>query len=82
MLMLYIVTRVDWEFCEKGILSTMQLIFRKLLCGITYFRSSRVKNSSYNVLTLGCLGCVEPNIIMIVPFKPLMQLRFGFGIMP
>jgi hypothetical protein len=25
---------------------------------------------------------VEPNIVMIVPFKPLVKLRFGFGIMP
>jgi len=28
-----------------------------------------------------CEG-VEPNTIVIVPFKPLMKLRFSFGIMP
>jgi hypothetical protein len=40
------------------------------------------KNKAYNVLTLGCLGHVEPNTIMIVPLKPLVKLKFGFGIMP
>ncbi len=40
-----------------------------------------IKNETYNVLTLRCLGCVEPNIVMIVPFKPLVKLRFGFSIM-
>ncbi len=39
-------------------------------------------SEAYNVLTLGCLGRVEPNIVVIVPFKPLVKLRFGFGIMP
>jgi hypothetical protein len=39
-------------------------------------------SEAYNVLTLGCLGHVEPKIIVIMPFKPLMKLRFGFGIMP
>jgi hypothetical protein len=36
----------------------------------------------YNVLTLGCLGRVELNIVVIVRFKPLVKLKFGFGIMP
>jgi hypothetical protein len=40
------------------------------------------KNEVYNVLALGCLGYVEPNRVMIVPVKPLVKLRFGFGIMP
>jgi hypothetical protein len=40
------------------------------------------KSEAYNVLALGCLGHVEPNTIVIVPFKPLVKLRFGFGIMP
>jgi hypothetical protein len=40
------------------------------------------KNETYNVLTLRCLCLVEPNTIMIVPLKPLMKLRFGFGRMP
>ncbi len=40
------------------------------------------KSDVYNVLALGCLGRVEPNIVMIVSFKPLMKLKFGFGIMP
>jgi hypothetical protein len=39
-------------------------------------------SEAYNVLTLGGLGRVELNIIVIVPFKPLMKLRFGFGVMP
>ncbi len=37
------------------------------------------KSEAYNVLALGCLSHVKPNIIMIVPLKPLA--RFGFGIM-
>jgi hypothetical protein len=41
----------------------------------------RTKNETYNVLALGCLGCVEPNTLMIMPFKPLVKLRFGCGIM-
>jgi hypothetical protein len=36
----------------------------------------------YNVLTLGCIGHVELNVIMIVPLKPIVYLRFGFNIMP
>ncbi len=40
------------------------------------------KNEAYDVLALGCLGHVEPNTIVIVPFKLLVKLRFGFGIMP
>ncbi len=40
------------------------------------------KNETYNVLAIGCICCVEPNIIVIVPFKPLVKLRFGFGMMP
>jgi hypothetical protein len=28
-----------------------------------------------------CEG-VEPNTLVIVPLKPLVKLRFGFGIMP
>jgi hypothetical protein len=42
----------------------------------------RTKNETYNVLALGCLGYVEPNTLMIMPFKPLVKLRFGCGIMP
>ncbi len=40
------------------------------------------KNETYNVLALGCLGCVEPNTLMIMSFKLLVKLRFGYGIMP
>jgi hypothetical protein len=40
------------------------------------------KSETYNVLALICLDCVEPNTLVIVPLKPLVKLRFGFGIMP
>ncbi len=40
------------------------------------------KSEAYNVLTLQCLGHVESNTIAIVPLKPLVKLRFNFGIMP
>jgi len=40
------------------------------------------KNEAYNFLTLGCLSHVEPNTIVIVPFKLLGKLKFGFSIMP
>ncbi len=39
-------------------------------------------NETYNVLTLRCLGSVEPNTLMIMPLKPLVKLKLGFGIMP
>jgi hypothetical protein len=41
-----------------------------------------INSESYNVLALRCLGCVEPDIVMIMPLKLLVKLRFGFGIMP
>ncbi len=31
---------------------------------------------------IGCLGHVEPNIVVIMPFKTIMKLKFGSGIMP
>jgi hypothetical protein len=37
---------------------------------------------TYNVFALGCIGYVEPTIVVIVALKPLVQLRFGFSIMP
>jgi len=40
------------------------------------------KSETYNFLTLICLDRVEPNTLVIVPLKPLVKLRFGFGIMP
>jgi hypothetical protein len=40
------------------------------------------KNETYNVLTLRCISCVEPNIVMIVPFKPLVKFRFGCNMVP
>jgi hypothetical protein len=40
------------------------------------------KNEAYNALTLRCLNHVKPNTLVIVSFKPLMKLRFGFGIVP
>jgi hypothetical protein len=43
--------------------------------------SSRLgtKSKTYNVLALGCLSHVEPNVIVIMPLKPLVKLRFDFG---
>ncbi len=49
---------------------------------MSHFARLRAKSEAYNVLALGCLSLVKPNIVMIMPFKPLMKLRFGFGIMP
>jgi hypothetical protein len=40
------------------------------------------KNKTYNVLTLKCLGRTESNTLVIMAFKPLLKLRFGFGIIP
>jgi hypothetical protein len=74
--MLYIVNKVDWVFVKR-VFSPSQLLFRKLLCTVTYLRSS---NETYSVLALGCLGHVQPNTIVIVPLKPLVKLMFGFGI--
>jgi hypothetical protein len=42
----------------------------------------RTRSETCNILVLGCLGCVEPNRIMIMTPKPIVKLGFGFGIMP
>jgi hypothetical protein len=39
-------------------------------------------SEAYNVLALGCLGHVEPSMVMIVLIKCLVKLRFGLSIMP
>ncbi len=39
------------------------------------------KSETYNILALGCIGHVEPNTVVIVPFKPLAKLKSNFGIM-
>jgi hypothetical protein len=36
-------------------------------------------NETYNVLTLGCLGHVEPNTIVIMPLKPPVKLRLALA---
>jgi hypothetical protein len=41
-----------------------------------------IKSEAYNVLTLKGLSHVKPDSLVIMPLKPLMKLRFGFGIMP
>jgi hypothetical protein len=69
----------------KNVFSPPCNCFLKNFCVASFilgFRRLGPNSEAYNVLTLGCLGCVEPNIIVIVPFKPLMKLRFGFNIMP
>ncbi len=76
--MLYIIIKVDWVFVKR-VFNPQQLLFRKLLCIVTYLKSS---NETCSVLVLGCLGCAEPNTIMIVPLKPLVKLIFGFGMIP
>ncbi len=45
------------------------------------FIGLETKSETCNILVLRCLGCVEPNIVMIVPLKPTSKLRFSFGIM-
>jgi len=82
--MLYIVTRVDWDFVKK-VSSPPCNCFLGNFCVASLLLSLQglgTNSEAYNVLTLGCLGHVEPNIVVIVPFKPLVKLRFGFGIMP
>ncbi len=49
---------------------------------ISSFLGLGTKSEVYNVFALVCLGCVEPNTVAIVPFKPLIKLRFAFGIVP
>ncbi len=39
-------------------------------------------NEAYKFLTLRCLSHFEFNMVVIVPFKFLMKLRFDFDIMP
>ncbi len=75
---------MEWiEIFVKKVSSPPQLFFRKLLYKIIYSGplGLGIKNEAYNVLTLRCLSCVEPNTLMIMPFKPLVKLRFSFGIM-
>jgi len=68
----------------KKVFSPPQL-FKKNFCASLFVSNSLglgTKTQAYNFLALGCLGCVEPNTIMIMPLKLLVKLRFGFGIMP
>jgi hypothetical protein len=60
--------------CLLGNICTTLLISSPLGLG--------TKNETYNVLALRCLGNVEPNTLVIVQLKPLVKLKFGFGIMP
>jgi hypothetical protein len=39
------------------------------------------KSETYNILALGCIGHVQPNTIVIVPFKHVAKLTSNFGIM-
>ncbi len=32
------------------------------------------------ILVLGCIGCVEPNRVVMMTFKIMMTLGFGIGI--
>ncbi len=77
--MLYIIIGVDWDFCDEAQSTT--IVFQETLL-ISSPLGLGTKNETSNILALGCLGHVEPNIVMIVPIKPLVKLRFGFDIMP
>ncbi len=74
---------MDWGLCEKGYL-VHQICFIGNFYAMLLISSPPwfgTKCEAYNVLTLRCLGHVEPNTIMIVPLKLLVKLRFGFDIM-
>ncbi len=34
-----------------------------------------------NILVLECIGCVEPNRVVIMTLKLIVKLSFGLGIM-
>ncbi len=68
----------------KRVSSPPQFFLQKLYVVLLISNPPRVgiKSEAYNVLTLRGLSHVKPNSLMIMPLKPLMKLRFGFGIMP
>jgi hypothetical protein len=41
-----------------------------------------IRNKACNILVLRCLNYLEPNIVVIMPFKFTLKLKFSFGIMP
>jgi hypothetical protein len=62
----------------------MQLLFKNFCVAsfILGLQGLGINSEAYSVLALGCVGYVEPNIVVIVPFKPVEKLKFGFGIIP
>ncbi len=48
---------------------------------ISSFTRLGTRSEARNILVLRCLGHVEPNRVVIVTPKPIMELRFGFSIM-
>ncbi len=47
--------------------------------GLTRLRG---KNEDYNILVVGCIGRVEPSIVVMMTSKIMAKLKFGIGIMP
>jgi hypothetical protein len=40
------------------------------------------RSETANILALSCFGHVELSRIMIITFRPIVKLEFGFGILP
>jgi len=38
------------------------------------------RSENNGILVLGCIGCVEPNRVVMMTFKIMMTLGFGIGI--
>ncbi len=68
----------------KRVPSPPQLFLKNFYVALLISKISGLgtKSEVYNVLALRCLGRAKPNILVIVPLKPLVKLKFGFGIMP
>ncbi len=40
------------------------------------------RSENNGILVLECIGCVEPNRVVMMMFKTMMKLGFGIGITP
>ncbi len=63
--------------------SPFKLIFKKLLCGVTYFGSYKMgtKTEDCDILVLRCISCVEPSKVVMIASKTMVNLRFSVNIM-
>ncbi len=83
-ILLYITCEVDWVSCEEGN-QYIKVIFQESF--VRHYLSQVLHDQGQGVklvifLYLKCLGHVEPNRVVIITPKPILKLKFSFGITP